>query len=477
MIDVKINIDKVEELLELADCSKLSKIEILSGGWANLNYLVTCNDETQIVLKIWREKTPDEVQELNSNIDWITKHGVTTPAPLKLKNGESMIIVDGFAWILLPFINAPWISQDNASLKSLGIAIAGLHKVPNQGHFGTDYSMGVDIWPELFERAESEDKWSPFLRMLEKEFIKIDEKIPLNLPKGVIHGDLFQDNILGNLGEVIAILDFEDICFNILAIDLVVAFIGCCWVDEKPVEDLWFSLLSGYESVRSLSLEEKTALPELYRYASLSVAAWRYRKFILDEENSENAGRYLLIMKRLEESVHFLTEIRGLKLNNPLEDDTIKLVQTEKIHFEEMYEVAKDPLLWEQHNKKERWQKDNFKRFFNKGLENENGCLTIIDKKSNEIIGCTRFYPHNQEHSIGYTFISREFWGTSINFQVKKLMLDYAYKFTDKIYFHVWANNFRSQKAVQKLGAEYFGNWEDEVEHSTYILKKENWNK
>lgn len=309
LIDVKINLDKLGELLELAECSALSKIEVLSGGWTNFNYLVTCEDGTKVVLKIWREKNPNTVQKINSNIDWIAKHGVSTPASLQLKNGESMIVVDGFAWILIPFINAPWIAQDMDSLKSLGIAIGELHSIPNKGHFGTYYSMGIDIWPELFERAESEAKWSPFLRMLEEEFIKFNKKIPSNLPKGVIHGDLFQDNILGRPGEVLAILDFEEACFNILAIDLVVAFIGCCWINEKPVEELWVSLLSGYESVRPLLPEERAVLPELYRYASLSVAAWRYRKFIMDEENSENAGRYLLMMKGLEEPVEFLTTI------------------------------------------------------------------------------------------------------------------------------------------------------------------------
>ena len=238
MINEIINLEKVGELLELADYSALSKIEVLSGGWANSNYLVTCDDERKVVLKIWRERSPDAVQKMNSSIEWIAKHGVSTPTPLKLKNNEYMIVVDGFAWILIPFINAPWISQDTASLKSLGIAIAGLHAVPNAGHFGTYYTMGVDIWPELFERAESENKWSPFLRMLEEELIKKDKNIPINLPKGVIHGDLFQDNILGHPGEVLAIIDFEDICYNILAIDLVVAFIGCCWIDEKPVKEL-----------------------------------------------------------------------------------------------------------------------------------------------------------------------------------------------------------------------------------------------
>jgi len=73
-------------------------------------------------------------------------------------------------------------------------------------------------------------------------------------------------------------------------------------LDMGFVEDIQFIL--------DLTPEERAALPELYRYANLSVAAWRYRKFILDEEDSEHAGRYLLMMKRLEESVEFLTEIR-----------------------------------------------------------------------------------------------------------------------------------------------------------------------
>ena len=142
-----------------------------------------------------------------------------------------------------------------------------------------------------------------------------------------------------------------------------------------------------------------------------------------------------------------------------------------------MYDVAKDPQFWVQHNAKDRWEKEMFSKFFKKGLENENGLLVIIDKNNKEIIGSTRYYPHKKKLSIGYTFISRKYWGTSTNFQVKKLMLDYAYHYTDKIYFHIWRDNFRSQKAVQKLGAEYFGSWDEEANHFTYILKKEVWNK
>ena len=70
-----------------------------------------------------------------------------------------------------------------------------------------------------------------------------------------------------------------------------------------------------------------------------------------------------------------------VKLIKPLEDETIKLVQVEKKHFSDLYNVAKDPKLWVQHNAKDRWQKEIFSKFFNKGLDNENGLLAIIDKK------------------------------------------------------------------------------------------------
>ena len=101
-----------------------------------------------------------------------------------------------------------------------------------------------------------------------------------------------------------------------------------------------------------------------------------------------------------------------LKLIQSLENNNFKLIQAEQKHFSEMYGVAKDPLLWGQHDARDRWKKEVFSKFFRKGLENENGLLAIINKKSNKIIGSTRYYSHKEKLSIGYTFISREHWGT-----------------------------------------------------------------
>ncbi|WJS94330.1 GNAT family N-acetyltransferase [Flavobacterium johnsoniae] len=139
-----------------------------------------------------------------------------------------------------------------------------------------------------------------------------------------------------------------------------------------------------------------------------------------------------------------------------LEDDIVKLIPLEENHFEELFEVASDPLIWEQHPSKDRSNREGFRTFFDAGLQSK-GAFLILDKQTNEIIGTTRYYDNKQENSsiaIGYTFLARKFWGGPYNKSCKKLLIDYAFQHVNSVLFHVGAENFRTQKAVLKLGAE-----------------------
>ncbi|WP_431242416.1 GNAT family N-acetyltransferase [Flavobacterium sp. P21] len=139
-----------------------------------------------------------------------------------------------------------------------------------------------------------------------------------------------------------------------------------------------------------------------------------------------------------------------------LENEIIKLIPLEESHFEELYKVASDPLVWEQHPNKNRYERAVFQNFFEGAMESK-GAFVILDKTANEIAGSTRFYEYDPENNsifIGYTFYGRKFWGTGFNSQVKKIMLDYAFQFVEKVQFHIGAENFRSQKAIEKLGAK-----------------------
>ena len=139
-----------------------------------------------------------------------------------------------------------------------------------------------------------------------------------------------------------------------------------------------------------------------------------------------------------------------------LENENVKLVPLNPNDFEELFSVASDPKIWEQHPNKDRYQRELFEKFFQGAIESK-GAFKIMDKSSNEVAGSTRFYDYNQDDNtifIGYTFYATKFWGSKLNPQVKKLMLDYIFQFVDKVNFHVGKDNIRSQKAMEKLGAK-----------------------
>lgn len=139
-----------------------------------------------------------------------------------------------------------------------------------------------------------------------------------------------------------------------------------------------------------------------------------------------------------------------------LQNELIQLIPLKENHFEELYEVANDELLWEQHPNKLRYKRDVFQNFFD-GAVLSKGAFLVRDKNTNKVVGSSRFYDYDEKNKtvlIGYTFIGRKFWGKGYNLALKKIMIDYAFQFVEKIHFHIGATNFRSQKAIEKIGAK-----------------------
>lgn len=138
-----------------------------------------------------------------------------------------------------------------------------------------------------------------------------------------------------------------------------------------------------------------------------------------------------------------------------LQNEWIHLVPLQLTDFEALYAVAADPLLWEQHPNKLRYQQDVFQNYFDGAIQSK-GAFLILETTTKEVIGSSRFYDFNEIESsllIGYTFLGRNFWGKNYNHALKKCMLDYAFQHVNSVYFHIGACNIRSQKAIEKIGA------------------------
>ena len=123
--------------------------------------------------------------------------------------------------------------------------------------------------------------------------------------------------------------------------------------------------------------------------------------------------------------------------------------------FEGLYEAASDPTTWELHPDSTRYQRDNFQRRFFDSAIASGGAFAVVDNASQGIIGSSRFYEWDNERaeiSIGYTFLSCDFWGSGANQEMKQLMLNYIFAQVQAVWFHVGEINLRSRRAVEKLG-------------------------
>jgi RimJ/RimL family protein N-acetyltransferase len=139
-----------------------------------------------------------------------------------------------------------------------------------------------------------------------------------------------------------------------------------------------------------------------------------------------------------------------------LENAWVILLPLQKSDFAALYAVAADPKIWEQHPNRDHWQREVFQTFFDGAMQSR-GAFKIVDKAIGEIIGGTRFYDYNEQNDgiyIGYTFYATSYWGQGVNPGVKRLMLDYIFQFVSNVYFHIGAENIRSQIAIGRLGAE-----------------------
>jgi len=145
-----------------------------------------------------------------------------------------------------------------------------------------------------------------------------------------------------------------------------------------------------------------------------------------------------------------------------------------------LFAAAADPLIWEVHPSHDRYKEDVFREYFREAMAS-GGALVAVERKTGKIIGSSRYFrygPNRDEIEIGWTFLSRAFWGGVYNREMKRLMLDHAFKFVDTVVFLVATTNVRSRKAVEKIGGvlterrDYRTLHGEPIEHVIYEIRQ-----
>lgn len=141
--------------------------------------------------------------------------------------------------------------------------------------------------------------------------------------------------------------------------------------------------------------------------------------------------------------------------------------------FAGLFAVAADPRIWEQHPVHDRYREEPFRAFFREALECR-GTLTAIDTGGGRIIGSSRFHGYDAARSgveIGWTFLARSHWGGRHNGEMKRLMLQHAFRFVDRVVFLIGRENRRSQRALEKIGGVAVGARPDASGHDSILYE------
>lgn len=145
----------------------------------------------------------------------------------------------------------------------------------------------------------------------------------------------------------------------------------------------------------------------------------------------------------------------GFEPQPTLKGELVELRPLRPADFDDLFAAASDPLIWEQHPEADRYTEEKFRRYFD-GAMQSGGAFAVIDAASGAMIGSTRYHGHDpaaSEIEIGWTFLARPYWGGSYNREMKRLLLEHAFRFVDRVVLLIGPDNLRSQRAAEKIGA------------------------
>ncbi|MGB1025281.1 MAG: homoserine kinase, partial [Rhodospirillaceae bacterium] len=255
------------------DIGSVRSCKGIAEGVENSNFLLTTTNGPYILTLYEKRVDPNDLPFFLDLMVHLAGSGLECPVPVAGRDGGALRELAGRPAAIVTFLEGMWpkrISPDHCG--QLGAALARLH-LAGQGFSGTRRnSLTLPDWRPLYDRcAARADAVAPGLgHDLEAELDHLEAQWPKDLPVGVIHADLFPDNVFFLGGELSGLIDFYFACTDFLAYDLAVCLNAWCFEHEREFNTTKARrLLSGYQAIRPLSDAEWEALPVLARGAAM----------------------------------------------------------------------------------------------------------------------------------------------------------------------------------------------------------------
>jgi len=266
--------DELAEFLSLYDLGELLSYKGIAEGVENSNFLLHTSRGSFILTLYEKRVARDDLPFFLGLMTHLAAHGLNCPQPVMNRKGEALGSLCGRPAAIITFLEGIWPRRPNAAhCAGVGEALAKMHLAGRDFAMTRANALSISGWRPLFDRAaDRADGVQPGLRdLIARELDYFESGVwPKNLPLGVIHADLFPDNVFF-LGQVLSgIIDFTFACNDLFAYDIAICLNAWCFESDHSFNVTKArAFLSAYGRARKLSEAEEAALPLLARGSAL----------------------------------------------------------------------------------------------------------------------------------------------------------------------------------------------------------------
>ncbi len=265
--------DELTAFLAGYDIGQLLSCKGIAEGVENSNFLLHTGAGFFILTLYEKRVDENDLPFFLGLMDHLSERGLSCPRPVHDNNGLALGTLAGRRAAIVTFLDGLSVKRPEAKhCAMVGESLARLHQAGDNFHIKRRNALSVDAWPGLFHSAEARaDGVLPGLAVaVAQELSHLEQNWPKGLPSGVIHADLFPDNVFFLSGQLSGVIDFYFACNDFLAYDLAVCLNAWCFeLDASFNITKGMAMLSGYQRVRKLEAAEVEALPVLARGAAL----------------------------------------------------------------------------------------------------------------------------------------------------------------------------------------------------------------
>ena len=280
----KIKKDELEDFLKNYDIGNLIEYEEIAEGVENSNFKIITSQDTIILTIFEKRVSSNDLPFFIELMNYLDTKEYKCPKPIADIKGNYISYLKQKPCTIVSFIRGKWVKNiKNIHCQQLGKNLAKLHALTKDFKLKRENSMGYHTWDSLFKnfRSEKNIQYKEIYKIISDELTFLSNNWPKNLPSGIIHADLFQDNVFFEDNSFTGIIDFYFACYDFYAYELAVTLNAWCFEKDQSFNTTKARLiLAEYQKEKALSIEEKESFPILSRGAALRFLLTRLNDLI-----------------------------------------------------------------------------------------------------------------------------------------------------------------------------------------------------